>query len=140
MIPLTGILGGLLFLSNMQPSVEQWGIKNPLEYKGIFDPIQKAKLALTYLFADFLWKVNIFKLACSWSEEDCADYDFIASFYGMFVIIVSIFLLCRTLLPNIEIRRIRKTSNTTNYSLWGVTLSAIFFVDVILYLSIQHST
>lgn len=65
MIPLTGILGGLLFLSNMQPSVEQWGIKNPLEYKGIFDPIQKAKLALTYLFADFLWKVNIFKLACS---------------------------------------------------------------------------
>ncbi len=51
MIPLTGILGGLLFLSNMQPSVEQWGIKNPLEYKGIFDPIQKAKLALTYLFA-----------------------------------------------------------------------------------------
>ena len=140
MIPLTGILGGLLFLSNMQPSVEQWGIKNPLEYKGIFDPIQKAKLALTYLFADFLWKVNIFKLACSWSEEDCADYDFIASFYGMFVIIVSIFLLCRTLLPNIEIRRIRKTSNTTNYSLWGVTLSAIFFVDVILSLSIQHST
>lgn len=138
--PLTGILGGIILLSNMHSWVVYYGIKNPLESKGIFDPIQKIKLAIVCLFADFSWKINVSYWALSWEEEDLLEYDFIATFYGFAFNIVIIFVLCKYLLPEIKIRQIRKTSNSTNYSRWGFILSTIFFLDALLSFCLQIET
>lgn len=140
LFPLTGILGGLLILSNMQSYMERTNIRHPLDSKGIFDPVQKVKLTLVCLFMDLLWKMNIYYWAASWSEEDLLEYNFIASFYGIAFILISIFLLCKYLLPNINIRSIRKTSCSTNYSMWGLIVSIIFLIDVVLSLLIQYCT
>lgn len=141
LFPLTGVLGGMMFLSNIQSFVERFKIRNPLESKGIFDPAQKFKLVLNYIFIDFLWKLNI----CYWSDyywsyDDVLELDFIAVFYGMAFIIISTFLLCKYLLPNINIRSTRKTSNKTNYTLLGVIMSIVFFIDVVMSLIIQYGT
>lgn len=81
--PLTIFLGASFYLFCPQILSEQWYTKNPLEKKGIFNPIYKVKIFILFIVADLIWKINIFHWAHFWEEDDGLDYDVIAIFWGL---------------------------------------------------------
>lgn len=138
--PLTIFLGASFYLFCPQILSEQWYTKNPLEKKGIFNPIYKVKIFILFIVADLIWKINIFHWAHFWEEDDGLDYDVIAIFWGLVCIFFTINILCKYLLPKIEIRNIRKSSISTNYSKIGIIISVVITIDVIISLLIQQNT
>ena len=131
--PFTGIFVGCFFLFRIPSLYEQWGVKSPLEKHVIFYPIHKTKIFLIYLTSDIIWKLIVLLKSVEFSEHLALIVDYIP-----LVFFSLLYILCDKILPNVEIRNVRKVSASVNYDRLGMLLSLIMLTVFVASMIIQQ--
>ncbi|MCM1429717.1 MAG: hypothetical protein NC097_07990 [Clostridium sp.] len=138
--PLWGLVVVVLLLGGNPRIYESLRIINPLEKKGIYNPLYKFYLVIIFLIVDILIKTKVVGWMGNLIDEENSLL-FISS--ALFITILEIFLisiLCKCLFPNLENRRIRKTSSEINYKIYGILCSLLCFVSFFILFILIHDT
>lgn len=117
---LSGLFGLLLLFND----------KSVIKKKGIYNPAYYMMISIIYAIADLWLSFLIFEyfFADGWGDSDY----FWAQFSRTFILLPLVYMLCRLLLPKINNRQIRKTSNSTNYHLWAIAMVIFVMADATL--------